>query len=93
MREKPRRSHASTPETRSPPRYRATWRGIAVMTALALATPVAVWAISRPVQALTLAVVAVVAHALARALHRTDGFRLTAGRRAAARALGRVTRD
>jgi hypothetical protein len=93
MQDKPRRTHVSSPETQSPARYRATWRGIAVMTALALATPVAVWAISRPVQALTLAVVAAVAHALARALHRTDGVRLTAGRRVAARALGRVTRD
>jgi len=93
MQDNPRCTHVSSTETQSPPRYRATWRGIAVMAAFALATPLFVWAISRPVQTLTLAVIVVVAHALARAIHRSDGFPLTASRRVAVRALARVTRD
>jgi len=91
MRDKPRRSHASTSETPRPTRYRATWASAVVALAFVLVTPVVLWAIARPVQVATLVVVLAVSHALARAVHEADGGRFTAGRRALAKAVDRVT--
>jgi len=91
MRRNSRRSTESSARQFDAVRYRSTWRSVAVSLAVALAAPIAIWAIAFPVRTLALALGVAYAVVVARTARRYRDSVVAATRRAAGRLVSRVT--